>query len=142
MSRASSYRHEFVRSFPEPLGEGVLYISVEFGSAAHRCFCGCRHEVYTPLSPRDWMMIYDGETVSLDPSIGNWSFSCQSHYWLVRGQVTWDRPWSVKQVEQGRALDRIRKSREYRQTEPMVELPAKMAEKNLLSRIWSVLSGR
>ena len=89
MTRAMTYRHEFVDAFPERLDDGILYVSVEFGSAAHRCLCGCGSEVYTRLSPKDWLMIYDGETISLDPSIGNWSFPCQSHYWLERGRVSW-----------------------------------------------------
>jgi hypothetical protein len=139
MSRIDSYQHEFVRSFPECLEEGVLYVSVEFGSAAHRCFCGCGQEVYTPLSPRDWMMIYDGEAVSLDPSIGNWSFRCQSHYWLERGRVTWARQWSVKQIERGRALDRIRKARHFGEVKPDAQSAPTQADGNLLSRIWRAL---
>jgi hypothetical protein len=113
MSRARTYVHEFVRSFPDRLAGGTLYVSVDFGSCAHRCFCGCGQEVYTQLTPRDWMMIYDGETVTLDPSIGNWSFPCRSHYWLVRGNVSWAGQWSTKQIERGRALDRVRKERHY-----------------------------
>ena len=113
MRRAGSYRHEFVRSFPERLEDGVLYVSVEFGNTAHRCMCGCGSEVYARLSPGDWLMVYDGETVSLDPSIGNWSFPCQSHYWLERGRVNWAAQWSREQIEQGRALSRMRKARHY-----------------------------
>ena len=113
MSRVMTYRHEFVRSFPEPLQEGVLYVSVEFGSTAHRCMCGCGQEVFARLSPRDWRIIYDGKAVSLDPSIGNWSFPCRSHYWLEGGRVSWAAQWSSEQIEQGRALDRARKARHY-----------------------------
>lgn len=113
MSAATTYRHEFVRSFPDKLEDGTLYVSVEFDTAAHRCFCGCGQEVYTRFSPRDWMMIYDGENVSLDPSIGNWSFPCQSHYWIERGRVVWAGRWSAEQIERGRAFDRIRKARHY-----------------------------
>jgi hypothetical protein len=58
-------------------------------------------------------MIFDGETVSLDPSIGNWSFPCRSHYWLERGGVRGALQWSTAEIERGRALDRIRKSRYY-----------------------------
>jgi Family of unknown function (DUF6527) len=54
-------------------------------------------------------LTFDGETVSLDPSIGNWSFSCRSHYWIVRNQVRWTRPWSEKQIERGRKRDRAAK---------------------------------
>jgi len=34
--------------------------------------------VVTPLSPTGWSLIFDGETVSLYPSIGNWNFPCRS----------------------------------------------------------------
>lgn len=109
MSRAS-YTHEFVTAFPDQLGEGVLYVSVEFGTAAHRCFCGCGQEVYTRFSPRDWAMTFDGESVSIWPSIGNWSFPCQSHYVLKKGQVQWADRWSREMIEWGRAADRDRKA--------------------------------
>lgn len=124
MSRAYSYRYEFVRSFPDRLEEDVLYVSVEFGNTAHRCFCGCGQEVYARLSPRDWMMIFDGETVSLDPSIGNWSFPCPSHYWLDRGRVAWAERWTPEQIERGRAFDGIRKSRYYREESAANAAPA------------------
>lgn len=113
MSRTEVYTHEFVRSFPDQLEEGVLYVSFEFGNTAHRCMCGCGQEVYAPLSPRDWTMIFDGDTVSLDPSIGNWSFPCSSHYWLDGGRVSWARQWSPAEIEHGRTLDRTRKSHHY-----------------------------
>lgn len=113
MSRIDSYRHEFVRSFPEPLQNGVLYVSLEFANVAHRCCCGCGQEVYTPLSPRDWAMTFDGETVSLAPSIGNWSFPCRSHYWLNQGRVSWAKQWTQEQVEMGRTSDRVRKAHHY-----------------------------
>ena len=41
MSRAT-YTHKFVTAFPEKLEDGTLYVSVEFGTAAHLCFCGCK----------------------------------------------------------------------------------------------------
>ena len=30
---------------------------------------------------------YDGETVSLSPSIGNFQFPCKSHYWIRENRV-------------------------------------------------------
>ena len=38
-----------------------------------RCCCGCGEEVVTPFSPAQWQMSFDGEAVSLHPSIGNWN---------------------------------------------------------------------
>ena len=78
-------------------------------------------------------MIYDGETVSLDPSIGNWSFPCQSHYWLERGRVSWAEQWSRERIDRGRALDRARKARDVDESfsDPTEDL-AKKARKPLI----------
>lgn len=56
---------QFIDEFPSPLEPGVLYISMEYAASAHLCCCGCGHEVNAALSPRDWKMTYDGESVSL-----------------------------------------------------------------------------
>lgn len=112
MSR-TTYTHEFVKAFPERLDEGVLYVSVEFATAAHRCFCGCGSEVYTRFSPTDWSMKFDGQTVSINPSIGNWSFDCQSHYILANGRVRWADKWSRERIDLVRAIDRERKERQF-----------------------------
>ena len=106
-------RHEFVRSIPDRIDEGVLYISLEYATAVHSCACGCRNEVVTPLSPTDWSMAFDGETVSLYPSVGNWSFPCQSHYWIKRGRVLAAPAWSADQIAEGRSLDLGRKASHY-----------------------------
>jgi hypothetical protein len=105
-----SLRHEFVEFIPDQLEEGVLYVSIEHATAAHKCACGCRNEVFTPLSRTDWKLIFDGETVSLNPSIGNWSFDCQSHYWIEEGRVRWAPRWSRDKIEDGRELDRLAKA--------------------------------
>jgi len=91
----------------------VLYVSIEYATASHVCCCGCGNEIVTPFSPTDWEMTYDGETVSLSPSIGNWSFPCQSHYWIKRGKVRWARRWSKDEIEAGRAKDRALKARQF-----------------------------
>jgi len=59
----------------------------------------------TPIQPTDWKLIFDGKTVSLHPSIGNWSFACRSHYWIKNNRVAWDRKWSEEQIEDGRIRD-------------------------------------
>jgi hypothetical protein len=106
-------RHEFVASIPEELTDGVLYISLPYATAMHRCACGCGHEVVTPFSPTDWSMVFNGETVSLAPSIGNWSFPCKSHYWIERGQIVWAEDWSSRQIANGRLRDTRRKAAHY-----------------------------
>jgi hypothetical protein len=106
-------RHEFVESFPRPLQDGILFVSVRFATAAHNCCCGCGNEVITPLTPTDWRLIFDGKTVSLAPSIGNWGFPCRSHYWIRRNRVIAARPWSADWIEAGRAADAARKQQYY-----------------------------
>ena len=101
--------HRFVKSVPETLEDGVLYVSVEYATAIHKCCCGCGKEVVTPLSPRDWKLIFDGETISLYPSIGNWSFPCQSHYWITNNQVEWAVKWSKRQIAAVRKRDELGK---------------------------------
>jgi hypothetical protein len=44
--------------------------------------------------------------VSLNPSIGNWSFRCQSHYWIRRNRVIWADHWSREEIEAVRRSDR------------------------------------
>jgi hypothetical protein len=104
-----SISHEFVEFIPPNLKEGTIYVSIPFATAVHKCFCGCGQEVVTPLSPTDWKLIFDGVTVSLDPSIGNWSFNCQSHYWIKRNKAIWAHRWSEDEINAGRIHDRSAK---------------------------------
>ena len=46
--------HRFVEFIPDQIEEGILYISIEYCTAIHKCICGCGNEVVTPLSPTDW----------------------------------------------------------------------------------------
>ena len=112
--RELSLMHEFVEFVPADILEGKLYISIPYATATHKCCCGCGKEVVTPLSPTDWKLIFDGQSVSLDPSIGNWSFDCRSHYWIKRNRVIWAEGWSQERVESGRAYDRHLKKAQYR----------------------------
>ena len=107
--RVEAVRYEFVELIPEELKEGTLYVSIPYATAAHRCCCGCAIKVVTPLTPTDWRITFDGETVSLDPSIGNWGFACQSHYCVNRNRVVWARRWSQREINEARAADRIAK---------------------------------
>lgn len=106
MTKRDSISHEFVEFIPEQLSEGILYISIPYGTAQHLCLCGCANLVITPFSPTGWRLTFDGETVSLWPSIGNWSFDCQSHYWIEWNHVHWSRRFSSKEIADIRARDR------------------------------------
>jgi hypothetical protein len=70
----------------------------------HLCACGCGNRVVTPLSPKGWRLIFDG-SFSLYPSIGNWSFPCQSHYWIRNESVIWSESWSKEMIEKVRERD-------------------------------------
>lgn len=106
MSRLHSIRHEFVEFIPERLEPGVVYISIPYATTAHLCFCGCGSETVNPLAPHGWKLTFDGETISLSPSVGNWSFDCRSHYWIRNDRVEWAGSWSADQVEAGRRARR------------------------------------
>ena len=114
MTRLKVFRPEFEDLVPRDLQEGVLYVSIKYGTARHRCCCGCGNEVVTPITPTDWSLTYDGENVSLSPSIGNWSLPCRSHYWLRRNQVQWAAKWSEKRIRAARAADEAAKAGHYR----------------------------
>jgi len=114
--KRDSLIHEFVEYVPKELKDGTIYVSMAYATAMHKCCCGCGNEVVTPLSPTDWELTFDGQSISLDPSIGNWSFPCQSHYWIKRGRVKWDRRWSKKEIEAGRAHDRSAKKEYFDET--------------------------
>ena len=109
--RAAVLTHRFVDRIPDNLEEATVYVCVLYATVLHKCGCGCGREVVTPLSPADWSLTFDGETVSLSPSVGNWSFECRSHYWIICNRVVWSRRWSVPEIEKGRAADRARRQR-------------------------------
>lgn len=113
MSRRKVLRHEFVELIPTELRDGTIYVSIPYATAVHKCVCGCGNRVVTPLTPTDWQLTYDGETISLEPSIGNWSFPCRSHYWLRQNSVVWARQWSQHEIDTGRERDRQTKDRYY-----------------------------
>jgi hypothetical protein len=108
--------YEFVEYIPDDLKDGIIYVSITYATVVHRCCCGCGNEVITPLSPTDWRLIFDGESISLDPSIGNWNFACQSHYWIRRNTVKWAPRWSKKEINAGRNRDALVKKRYYDST--------------------------
>jgi len=102
-------KHKFVENIPDNLEDSIIYISLVYGTVVHKCCCGCGNEVVTPLSPKDWKLLFDGESISLFPSIGNWSFDCRSHYWIKDNKVVWCKRW----FNVGRFQDYLRKRRQF-----------------------------
>jgi hypothetical protein len=83
------FKYKFVSLIEKEIEEGIIYISIPYNVAIHKCACGCGEKVITPLDPNQWSFIYDGEDISLYPSIGNWSYKCKSHYIIKKGMVLW-----------------------------------------------------
>ena len=131
-------RHEFVDHIPEQLDDGVLYVSIRFGTIVHLCACGCGEEVVTPLGPVEWRLTYDGRTVSLVPSIGNWSFPCKSHYWIDEGVVRWARGFSEAEVALVRQKARTRRDGYYEteRAEVIGKVPGRDAQRGSRRSIW------
>jgi len=75
-----------VHYMPKELKPGILYVSEEFGIAAHLCPCGCGSKIRTPLGPTEWSVEATNSGPSLRPSVGNWQQACQSHYWIDRAK--------------------------------------------------------
>lgn len=98
-------QYKFVEFIPNHLEQGILYISIEYRTAVHLCVCGCGNKVVTPLTPTDWELRFDGKSVSLYPSIGNWNFKCKSHYFITRNQIRHVRRWDDWEIQEGRKED-------------------------------------
>ena len=85
----------FVETIPIDSGElveGNLYISMKYNTIVHRCPCGCGGLSEVTLHPARRRIFYDGEYVSIKPSIGARSLKCRSHYWIKRNRILWERP--------------------------------------------------
>lgn len=101
----SVFKHEFIEAMPTELDEGRLYVSIRYRTAAHLCACGCGTKVITPIKPAKWHLTYDGDAVSLWPSIGRWQVPCRSHYWIRAGRVIWSDSWTEDEIAAGRERD-------------------------------------
>lgn len=138
--------HTFVEFIPEVLREGVLYVSVAYGTAVHKCCCGCGRRVVTPITPTDWKLTFDGKSVSLYPSIGNWAFPCQAHYWITNNRVRWAPRWTRDEIAAGHEHDRVLKDRYYgvpgtpHHDVPAVQRPASAPAQDFLSMLKSWFS--
>ena len=136
MKRPLDIAHKFVATIPDELEELTLYVSMNYATAMHLCCCGCGQEVVTPLSPTDWTLVYNGVSVSLSPSIGNWSFKCRSHYWISRSKVRWARQWSRRKINAGRAYDQRLKSRYYGESETNPRSIGPPVQNTTIKRFW------
>lgn len=97
---------QFVELMPRQIQDGVLYISEKYGTAIHKCCCGCGQKVVTPLSTAKWQLRRSGDAITLTPSIGNWNFPCQSHYWIRRNRVEWAGSMTEQQIRRVQERDK------------------------------------
>lgn len=113
--RHKSLEHRFVRTMPRDIEPGVLYVSMDYATAVHSCCCGCGERIVTPFTPTDWKMTFDGETISLHPSVGNWQLRCRSHYVVQEGRVLEAGNWTAAEVAGGLRREQAAKRRYYLQ---------------------------
>jgi hypothetical protein len=113
--RHKSLEHRFVRTVPRDIEPGVLYVSMDYATAVHSCCCGCGERIVTPFTPTDWKMTFDGETISLHPSVGNWQLRCRSHYVVHEGRVLEAGNWTAAEVAAGLRREQAAKRRYYQQ---------------------------
>lgn len=147
MKRKPAFIHSFVTSAPRVLEPDHLYVSLEYNSALHLCACGCGRKVVTPLSPRDWQVSYNGQTVSLHPSIGSWQLPCRSHYFIKNNKIQWAEEWSERRVQSARKQDLMAKRPDLetkRQTVKRSEAsPTELRQQEKpLKSFWHWLTGR
>lgn len=128
-------KHKFVEFIPEKIEDGVLYISVEYCTAIHKCVCGCGNRVVTPLSPTDWELTFNGKSITLYPSIGNWNFECKSHYWIRRSKIEFAGRWIEREIRQERENDFERKM-EYFGESTEIQKQVSINEEKITSKIW------
>lgn len=142
MKPAVKFRHEFVTAIPERLASKTIYVSIDYATAVHKCACGCGAEVVTPISPTDWKLIFDGASVSLNPSVGNWSLACQSHYWIKNDRAVWAEAWSQERIDAGRAQAKVGKKSSGRKNAVFVPGVMEGGSGGLLVRLWNNVFGR
>jgi hypothetical protein len=102
-----------VHYMPKELEPGVLYVSEEFGAAAHLCACGCGAKIRTPLGPTEWTLEETDSGPTLDPSVGNWQQACRSHYLIRRGEIVWAGQWTPEQIAAGRRSEEVKRHAYY-----------------------------
>ena len=96
----------FVEEIPQNIDEGILYVCLQYNSIIHKCACGCGEIVSTPLDRKyGWTMKYDGEYISLYPSIGNGAYDCRSHYYIRDNGIVWFANIIMQEPQEGN--DRI-----------------------------------
>lgn len=142
----SSKTTEFIPVFtdvvPKPIEDGRIYISLKYRTVIHKCACGCGSEINTPLHPTGWAFVYNGLTVSLRPSVGNWSEECQSHYWIENNKVHWSRRWSTREILEERRNHRFEINRFFGSDDLMETDEDVLTKTWFVRRAWSWITSK
>ena len=95
----------FVEAIPRlpEMEKDTLYVSMRFATLSHLCPCGCGRLVDVTLDPTTRSLTYNGEYLTLRPSIGV-KFPCRSHYSIIRNAIMWYPPISESE---GRWYNRL-----------------------------------
>ena len=131
--KVNKWQTVWVEDMPNKMENGRIYVSIKHRLTEHLCACGCGAEVSLPLGPSEWKFEYNGDTVSLWPSIGNWRLPCRSHYVISENKTRWREQWSEERILAGRKRDRDEKLR---------DVIAKNRRETWLTRIGSVFGSR
>jgi len=115
MAKIETLHVKPVELLPRKLDNGVLYVSRKYKTAAHGCCCGCGGRVVTPLKPGGWALTGSNALPTLEPSVENGTFACNSHYLIIKGRVHWARQRSAAEVERTRVHDHQLRERLYTQ---------------------------
>lgn len=92
MSKVDELKPVFVRHIPQPVEEGILYISEDFHASIHLCACGCGQQTVLPFNmSHGWNMVKeDGDLITFSPSIGNFNPPpYHAHYFIRRNKIVW-----------------------------------------------------
>ena len=112
--RISCWQVVWVEDMPAVMEPGKVYISPKHGLTEHLCACGCGAEVSLPLGRSEWRIEYDGDTVGIRPSIGNWQLPCRSHYMIQENRTVWCASWTREEIAAGRKKDRLERQKDMR----------------------------
>lgn len=100
--KTKKFKVEIVDKIPYELKNGILYVCLRCNVIVHMCACGCGEKTVTPIDKKfGWVMKYDGQAITLKPSIGNFSIPCRSHYYITDNNVEWLDSYQQKDYKKG-----------------------------------------
>lgn len=69
--------------------------------------------------------------------MGNWSYPCQSHYWIEQNEIEWASKWSHEKIAANRARDRADRERYLKsRSEPeTTQAPVARSGRGLMDRV-------